>query len=230
VAATAAARRRAASNTRIAAKARRQKVFVVVLAVILGIVLVYEVPKTLKLTGKGGSTSGVTSPGTPSTPSTPQHAKSVPGSGNGADPFVARALSNGDGAPAGAGGRPDPFTPPATPSSAAAAPSTPAPLPQQIVIGRPGGHRVATHGWIVILASIPTHNGRGDAVSFARSAGRNVGRLSILNSSHSRPLRGGYWVVYAGPYGSLGRVTHAAGNIHAAGYRTAYVRQLVAYK
>lgn len=228
MAATAAARRRAASNTRIAAKARRQKVFVVVLAVILGIVLAYEVPKTLKLSG--GSTSAVTSPGTPSTPSTAHHAKSVPGSGNGADPFVARALSNGDGAPAGDGGRPDPFTPPAASSTAAAAPSTTAALPKQIVIGTPGGNRVAKHGWIVILASIPTRNGHGDAVSFARSAGRNVGRLSILNSSHSRPLRGGYWVVYAGPYGSLGRVTQAAGNIHAAGYRTAYVRQLVAYK
>jgi len=226
VAATAAAKRRGASTTKIAAKERRQKVFVVVLSVILAVVLVFEVPKMLN---KSGSTSATSVPSTPST-SAPEHpGKRISGSGNGADPFAVKATGNGDGVVAGDGGRPDPFTPPAK-ASAATAPVAPAALPRQIVIGRPGGDRVATHGWIVILASIPTGSGHGDAVSFARSAGRNVGRLSILNSSHSRPLRGGYWVVYSGPYGSLGRVTQVAGNIHAAGYRTAYIRQLIAYK
>ena len=77
--------------------------------------------------------------------------------------------------------------------------NSPLALPKQIVIGRPGGHRVAKRGWIVILASIPTRNGRSAALSFARGARRSVGGLSVLNSSNRRPLRGGYWVVYKGP-------------------------------
>ena len=98
------------------------------------------------------------------------------------------------------------------------------------MIGRPGAHRVATHGWIVILASIPTGSGRNAATRFARGARANVGGLSILNSSNRRPLRGGYWVVYAGPYASLGTVSRKAGGIHAAGYRSAYIRELVTYR
>jgi hypothetical protein len=98
------------------------------------------------------------------------------------------------------------------------------------VIGRPGGHRVATHGWIVILASIPTGSGRDAAVRFERAARGNVGALSILNSSNRRPLRGGYWVVYTGPYSTLGTVSRHAGDIHAAGYRTAYIRELITYR
>ena len=39
---------------------------------------------------------------------------------------------------------------------------------------------------------------------------RNVGALSVLNSSNRRPLRGGYWVVYSGPYATLGAVSRRA--------------------
>src|SRR5262249_39115513 len=116
------------------------------------------------------------------------------------------------------------------PAPAAQPTPAPQPLPKQIVIGRPGGHRVATHGWIVILASIPTGSGRDAAVRFQRDARANVGALSVLNSSNRRPLRGGYWVVYPGPYPTLGAVSRRAGNVHAAGYRTAYIRELITYR
>ncbi len=95
------------------------------------------------------------------------------------------------------------------------------------MIGRPGGDRVAKRGWIVILASIPTSNGRPAALRFARGARSNVGGLSVLNSSNRRPLRGGYWVVYSGPYSTLAAVSRRAGSIHAAGYRTAYIREVI---
>ena len=98
------------------------------------------------------------------------------------------------------------------------------------MIGRPGGNRVAKRGWIVILASIPTNNGRGAALRFARGARGNVGGLSVLNSSNRRPLRGGYWVVYSGPYSTLAAVSRRAGGIHAAGYGTAYIRELITYR
>ena len=218
-------RRGSASATRAEAKARRQKITVAVLAVVLGALLVYEVPKTMKTIKTSSTPVAAPAPAAPA--SSPRTAR-VHGSGTGADPFVHKSLPKADPG-AVADSRPDPFTSPHA-SHAAAPVTAPAALPQQFVIGRPGGHRVARHGWIVILASIPTRNGHGDAVSFARSARRNVGKLSILNSSNSRPLRGGYWVVYSGPYPSLGAVNARVGAIHAAGYRTAYIRRLISYR
>jgi hypothetical protein len=102
------------------------------------------------------------------------------------------------------------------------------PLPQQIVVGTPGHGRHAHRGWIVILASIPTGEGRSAAVRFATHA--SVTGLSILNSSNRRPLRGGYWVVYDGPYNTLGQVTSRSAVVHAAGYPTAYIRELIVYR
>ena len=181
-------RRGAASTTKAAAKQRRQKVFVVVLAAVLAVLLVYEVPRTLKQVKSSGSTALATQSAPTSTTST--STRRVHGSGNGADPFAARSLSNGDPGVASAGG-PDPFTPPAAASSSAATAPVRTSLPRQIVIGRPGGNRIAKHGWIVILASISARNGHSEAVRFARGARGNVGKLSILNSSLSRSLRAG---------------------------------------
>jgi hypothetical protein len=104
-------------------------------------------------------------------------------------------------------------------------------LPQKIVIGTPGKGRKAERGWIVILASIPTAQGQKTASAVAGSARqRGLGSVSILNSSNRRPLRGGYWVVYTGPYASLADVSHHAGAAHGKGFATAYVRQLVVYR
>ena len=91
--------------------------------------------------------------------------------------------------------------------------------------------RVASHGWILILASVPTGQGRAKATQVAKQA-RNHGLtfVSILNSSKSRPLRGGYWVVYTGPYPALGAVNTAAKHVHASGFGDAYVRELIVYK
>ena len=104
-------------------------------------------------------------------------------------------------------------------------------LPKQIVIGAPGAGRVASHGWILILASVPTGQGRAKATQVAKQA-RNHGLtfVSILNSSKSRPLRGGYWVVYTGPYPTLASVNSAAKHVHASGFGDAYVRELIVYK
>jgi hypothetical protein len=220
-AATATRRRRSANTARIAAKARRQKIVAVLLAVVLVALLAYQVPRLLQRSDSGSAAAAPTAP--PATPSA-HGSKRLSGSGSGADPFAVESLTNGD-ARAAAGGGPDPFT-----ASAASTAASAARLPRQIVIGRPGGNRIAKRGWIVILASIPTNNSRSVASRFARGARGSVGRLSVLNSSSRRPLRGGYWVVYSGPYGTLDAVSRRAGAIHAAGYRTAYIRELIAYR
>jgi hypothetical protein len=228
LASAAVAKRRGASATKAEAKQRKQRIFVVVMAVVLAVLLVYQVPRTLKMVSSDTPPATAVASVPATAPSSPQEAKRLRGSGNGADPFALKGVSNADSRVAPAGG-PDPFMAPQAATHVAPTPAATA-LPAKIVIGRPGGDRVAKRGFIVILASIPTANGHGAATSFARQARRNVGRLYILNSSHSRPLRGGYWVVYAGPYPTLGSVTKHAGSIHAAGYRTAYIRQLIAYK
>src|SRR5262249_29036226 len=208
-------RRRSAQNARVAAKQRRQLIVAGVLCVVLVALLAYVVPHTLKRLDVGSSPPGAA----PSAPAghAPRHEPKALRGGTGADPFAARSLPDGDTAVAAARG-PRPFMgPQAPPVEATPPPPPPAAqaLPHQLVIGRPGGGRVATHGWIVILASIPEGSGRDAAVRFARAARANVGGLSVLNSSRRRPLRGGYWVVYTGPYDSLAGLSRPAGARHA---------------
>jgi hypothetical protein len=213
------------------AKRQRQKLIVIVLLVVLVIVFAYEIPHTLHLFG--GSSPSSTS-ATASTPGAlaPAKPRRIPRSLRASnDPFVARTLADGDPQMGGETGGHDPFAQPGV-ASAASAPAQPvsSPLPKQIVLGTPGAHRHAYHGWIVILASIPTGQGRDSAVHFASSASGNVGSLQILNSSNRRPLRGGYWVVYTGPYNTLAQVSQRADSVHAAGYPDAYIRELIVYR
>jgi hypothetical protein len=44
-----------------------------------------------------------------------------------------------------------------------------------------------------------------------------------------KPLRAGYFVVYNGPYATLSAVQRAADHVHAFGYRTAYIREIIRY-
>ena len=216
-------RRGSATNARIAAKQRRQKILVLVLAAVLVGLLAYELPHLLKRSSGNSSAEVAAAPAASIPEPVSKH-----GPGNGADPFAVKSLPNGDARAVGAGG-PDPFTGSSASSSSSTASSSDA-FSKQIVIGRPGGHRVAKRGWIVILASIPTSNGRPAALRFARGARSDVGGLSVLNSSNRRPLRGGYWVVYSGPYSTLAAVSRRAGRVHAAGYGSAYIRELITYK
>lgn len=190
----------------------------IVLAVVLGALLAYELPHLLKRSS--GSAPQV--PAASIVPIT-VHSGKKQHEHAGGDPFGGNPLPNQD-AKAVKGGGSDPF------KGGPAPKLTQGVIPGQIVIGRPGGHRHATHGWIVILASIPTRNGHANALHFARQARGRVGRLSILNSSNRRPLRGGYWVVYSGPYPHLSDVSRRAGSIHSAGYGSAYIRELITYR
>ena len=224
MASAAATRRRgSANNARIAAKQRRQKILVVVLVAALAVILAWEVPN-LRARSSGSSSAAVPAAPAAATPRHVLEAREVGAAQIRSHPSRCRMVMPTPCPAAGpihSRGPRDLRGPPRTRRLA---------LPKQIVIGRPGGHRVAKRGWIVILASIPTRNGRSAALSFARGARRSVGGVSVLNSSNRRPLRGGYWVVYKGPYSTLAAVSQRAGNIHAAGYRTAYIRELISYR
>jgi len=225
-----------------AAKERRQLYLVVGLGALLLIVLLFELPKVLKHSSTPPSTPAATTP-TTAVPTAPaaataadtaalRHALRQPAR----DPFAGRVPSSPTaiGSVPGPAGVRDPFSSPGSASSTPQAPVQKAPVQAikgTIVIGTPGGGAVAEHGWIVILASLPTSKGRNAAIAFAAKAKRaGAGSVSILNSSNRRPLRGGYWVVYTGPFSTLGQVNQRAADVHSHGYGSAYVRQLVVYK
>ncbi len=244
MAATATQRRRRAAS-RAEAKARREKMIVIAGLVLLGVVCAFQLPKILHSggsSGGGGATTTTAAAPAIASPAAKAASHRIPRSlRSSGDPFAAKAFVDGDSQVGGETGRHDPFAVTGASASAASAavppaarPATPAApaatsLPAQIVLGTPGANRHATHGWIVILASIPTAQGRGAAQRFASHASK-LGSVQILNSSNRRPLRGGYWVVYTGPYSSLSQVSRHADAVHAAGYGGAYVRELVVYR
>ncbi len=245
MAATTFPRRNAKANAAAerAAKERRQLYIVVGLGALLLIVLAVEVlPKVLH-----GSSSAAPAPAT----TTPATTATVPAAGETAadkaalrhvlrqparDPFAGNVPTSPTviGSVPGPAGVHDPFAKPGSASSTVQAPVQQAPVQAiqgTIVIGTPGAGAVKEHGWIVILASLPTSKGKAAATAFAAKAKRNgAGSVSILNSSNRRPLRGGYWVVYSGPYATLGDVNQHAAAVHSHGYGSAYVRQLIVYR
>jgi hypothetical protein len=231
-----------------AAKERRQLYMVIGLGVLLLIVLAVEVLP--RLTSGGSTQTATTPPPAVTTPAVSTPASRTQSTGSvverralrralrqpASDPFAGAVT----GTPSTLGSVPnppglhDPFASTSSPEAATAPvatkPAGPA-IKGTIVIGTPGAGTVAEHGWIVILASIPTAKGKSAATSFAAAAKRaGVGSPSILNSSNRRPLRGGYWVVYTGPFGTLGQVNHNASTVHARGFTSAYIRQLIVYK
>jgi hypothetical protein len=232
-------RKRTAYAAAAAAKQRRQRILAGVLGVILIAVLVYEVPKLVKALGGNSSSSTPPLVAPPKVP-LPKNSESLLKAlrrASASDPFSQQLAVNSDPTPRDVGpprGSVDPFAGTSSPVSSTQAPPPPASttvLPEKIVIGTPGGGRKATHGWIVILASIPTAQGKGSATSFAvKARSRGLSPVSVLNSSNRRPLRGGYWVVYTGPYATLNAVTTRSGSVHSLGYPTAYIRELIVYR
>jgi hypothetical protein len=226
---SAAQRRRTAYAAAAAAKQRRNKILAIIGFVIFLAIMAYEIPHTLKLLNH--STPAVT----PTVHTTaPVHPTVIPKAlrkGVGRDPFGSSALANDDPQVAPSPGGRDPFATPAVQAVQEATPSPAQPLPETIVIGTPTANGATVHGWIVILASIPTREGQASAEGFARSARRSgIGSVAVLNSSNRRPLRGGYWVVYTGPVQTVTAAERLSSSVHSSGYATAYVRELIEYR
>jgi hypothetical protein len=218
-----------------AAKERRKKLLLAGGLGLLLVLLVIQVPRTLNML-KSDSSSATPSGGITTTP-TQAPARNASGRAlrflraQADDPFASRRITDAETRPGAVGassGLHDPFQPksarPASPPHRVALP-----IPSRIIVGTPGRHAPKV-GWTVVLASIPTSHSRGQAVRFARSArSHGVSNAAVLKSSSRNRLRPGYWVVYSGTYRNLSGVQRAASQVHARGYRTAYVRQLVRY-
>jgi hypothetical protein len=226
--------RRRRARTAAAAKARRQRTIAIGGAILFAVVLVIQVPRILKqVGGNSGTTSAapeVTSP-PPTTVTTAGRAKK-PGriyrsliAGSPSDPFASRDIRDAEPPPGLVAEGRDPFV---GPQAATTAPSSP--LPSRIEIGTPRAGRAATTGYIVVLASVPTREGRNAAAQIAaRARSRGVDGVSLIPSSSRKTLRAGYWVVYVGTYKSQGAAISAAVRLHPRGYSDAYIRELVRY-
>jgi hypothetical protein len=214
-----------------AAKERRKKLLLAVGVGLLLVVLAIQVPRTLDML-KSDSSASAPSGGVTTTPGKAPAKVSRRAlrflRAQADDPFASRRITDAETRPGAVGGLHDPFRPnsatPASPPHRVALP-----MPRRIIVGTPG-RRAPRVGWTVVLASIPTSHSRGQAVRFARSArAHGVRNAAVLKSSTRNKLRPGYWVVYSGTYRNLSGVQRAAAQVHARGYRTAYVRQLVRY-
>jgi hypothetical protein len=219
-----------------AAKERRQKRMLVVGLVLLAGVIALQGPKTLKRLH--GPAPAASAPSTSTGSSRGEPAR--------------RKIASSDDAAARAFGEKDPFVAQVSvggsdfkASIATAGPPVRStsfvqkdPFIQQVTVGGSGtiagsgqdhGTPAASTGgrYIVVLASLPTGNGRGNATRAAAQArGIGLGDVGVLVSSDYSTLRTGFYVVYAGPFTSLEDALRALTDARSKGFITAYSRRL----
>lgn len=91
------------------------------------------------------------------------------------------------------------------------------------VISWPAGE----DGFTVVLRSVPTSQGRGQAESAAQQArNRGLPEVGILESSDFSSLNPGYYVTFTGVYDTQNEAENALPRARTAGFPTAYVREV----
>jgi cell division septation protein DedD len=82
-------------------------------------------------------------------------------------------------------------------------------------------------GWTVVLASLPTANGREFALAQARAAEHSgLQAVGIIDSSKYASLHPGYYVLFSGVYTSLDDANTGATTAQSRGYRRAYATRI----
>jgi hypothetical protein len=112
-------------------------------------------------------------------------------------------------------------------------PSTTAPPPTTTPPPRPSRPRKTIISWpvragfTIVLQSIPTTSGRGQANQTARRAlTAGLHEVGVLQSSHYPSLQPGYYVVFTGVYDSESEAIDHLAAANAAGFGSAYVKQV----
>jgi hypothetical protein len=82
-------------------------------------------------------------------------------------------------------------------------------------------------GWTIVLVSYPKTTGRTAAFeTAARAATAGLNQVGVLDSSRYASLQPGYYVVFAGIYGSRALADAAVGTARQAGFPGAYSREI----
>jgi hypothetical protein len=83
------------------------------------------------------------------------------------------------------------------------------------------------NGWTIVLVSYPKATGRREALDTATRAARaRLAQVGILDSGRFASLQPGYFVVFAGIYGSKTDADAAVATVRGAGFPGAYSRQI----
>ena len=83
------------------------------------------------------------------------------------------------------------------------------------------------NGWTIVLVSYPKPTGRIEALDKASAAAKaGLAQAGVLDSSRFASLQPGYFVVFAGIYGSQTDADAAVPTVRAAGFAGAYTRQI----
>jgi hypothetical protein len=82
-------------------------------------------------------------------------------------------------------------------------------------------------GFTIVLKSVRTSEGRGEADAAAQTARANgLPQVGVLNSSDFSSLRPGYYVAFSGIYDTEAQAVAALPNARSKGFPTAYVREV----
>ena len=83
-------------------------------------------------------------------------------------------------------------------------------------------------GWTIVLVSYPKAFGHAQALATARRAAKaGLAQAGVIDSSRYASLQPGYFVVFAGIYGSKDDADAAVATARQAGFGGAYSRQIV---
>jgi hypothetical protein len=82
-------------------------------------------------------------------------------------------------------------------------------------------------GWTIVLVSYPKTFGHPQALATAtKAASKGLNQVGIVDSSSYASLQPGYYVVFAGIYGSRADADAAVGTARQAGFPGAYSREI----
>jgi hypothetical protein len=110
-----------------------------------------------------------------------------------------------------------------TPPPARTTPTTTGPAVPQTPAHTVGSWPAGASGWTDIIESLPASSGRAAAVVTARKALKaGLTHVGVLLSSDFSSLRSGYWVVYAGAFGSSSAAEGGLATTAAHGFVGAY--------
>jgi hypothetical protein len=114
---------------------------------------------------------------------------------------------------------PEPTAPTTTATTGTTAPARPKPKPKATLISWPAGRA----GWTIVIDSVPATNGQAGALGEAKQASRlGLSQVGVLDSAQFSSLHPGYFVVFAGIYGSSAEASAAVSGAHAHGFPDAY--------
>ena len=83
------------------------------------------------------------------------------------------------------------------------------------------------NGWTIVLFSYPVTAGTAaPSATAARAAHDGLPQVGVLDSAQFSSLHPGYYVVFSGIYSSSSEAAAALNSVHAAGFASAYTRQI----